>query len=134
MDSSAIVTVIHPHVGKGYDIGLGETSRAGVMYEIANGEEILNLGEKLMPVMTAEGSWRGLRAQVADISKALQSVRALVKAGHVVVFGAGDAGDEHYVYNKISGETNAVADDGINYLMGMYVVPRNTAGFGRPSP
>ena len=74
-----------------------------------------------------------LRAQVADVSKALQSVRALVKAGHVVVFGAGDAGNEHCVSNEISGETNAVADDGVNYVMGMYVVPRNTAGFGRPA-
>ena len=68
-----------------------------------------------MPVMTAEGSWRGLRAQVADVSKALQSVRALVKAGRLAVFGAGEEGDEHFVYNKIMGETNAVADDGINY-------------------
>ena len=71
---------------------------------------------------------------MADVSKALQSVWALVKARHVVVFGAGDAGDERYVCNKISRETNALANAGINYLMGMYVVPRNTAGFGRPAP
>ena len=134
MDSGATVTVIPPHVGKGYDIVPGEASRAGVVCEIAKGEEIRNFGEKLMAVMTAEGSWRGLRAQVADVSKALQSVPALVNAGHVEVFGAGDAGDEHYVYNKISRETNAVADDGVNYVMGMYVMQRNTAGLGRPAP
>ena len=78
--------------------------------------------------MASERKWP------TSVSKALQSVRALVKAGHVVVFGAGDAGDERYMYNKISGETNAVADDGINYLMGIYVVPRNAADFGRPAP
>ena len=83
MDSGATVTVIPPHVGKLYDIVPGEASRAGVMYEIANGKEFKNLGEKLMPVMTEEGLWRGLQAQVADVSKALQSVRASVKAGHV---------------------------------------------------
>ena len=62
-------------------------SKAGVMYEIANGEEIPNLGETLMAVVTDDGAWRGLQAQVADVSKMLQSVRSLVKAGHTVVFG-----------------------------------------------
>ena len=41
LDSGATVTVIPPHVEKGYDIVPGEASRAGVMYEIANEEEIL---------------------------------------------------------------------------------------------
>ena len=53
-------------------------------------------------------------AQVADVFKALQSVRALVRSGHVVVFGDGDGGAEHYVYNKTTGETNFVRDDGVN--------------------
>ena len=82
-----------------------------------------------MPVMTAEGTRRGLRAQVANVSKPLQAVRSLVKAGHVVVFGAGENGDENYILNRFAGEVNAVEDDGINYLMGMYIIPR--AGFGR---
>ena len=40
LDSGATVTVIPPHVGKGYDIVPGEASRARVMYEIANEQEI----------------------------------------------------------------------------------------------
>ena len=133
LDSGATVTVIPPHVGQSYEVVPSAASRAGVKYEVANGEEIPNLGEKLMPVMTREGSMRGLRAQVADVSKALQSVRALVKAGHVVIFGDGDEGQCHYVYNKFTGETNEVTDDGINYLMGMYIIPPDDAGFGRPA-
>ena len=133
LDSGATVTVIPPHVGRSYDVVPSAASRAGVKYEVANGEEIPNLGEKLMPVMTREGSMRGLRAQVADVSKALQSVRALVKAGHVVIFGDGDEGQCHYVYNKFSGETNEVTDDGINYLMGMYIIPPDDPSFGRPA-
>ena len=43
MDSGATVAVIPSHVGKGYDIVPGEASRAGVVYEIANGDEIPNL-------------------------------------------------------------------------------------------
>ena len=134
LDSEATVTVIPPHVGKEYEVVQSEGSKAGVRYEVANGEEIPNHGDKLLPVVTAEGSWRGMLAQVADVSKALESVRALVRSGHVVVFGDGDGGLEHYVYNKATGETNFVRDDGVNYFMPLHIVPRAEAGFGRPVP
>ena len=94
-----------------------------MQYEVANGEEIPNLGEKLFAVVTEEGSVRGMRPQVADVSKALQSVRALVKTGHLVVFGDGADGSEHYILNRESGEVNVVRDDGLNYLMRLYVIP-----------
>ena len=134
LDSGATVIVIPPHVGREYEVVPGAASKAGVKYEVANGEEIPNLGEKLLPVVTDEGSWRGMLAQVADVSKALQSVRALVKAGHIVVFGDGDCGADHYIYNKVTGETNLVKDDGVNYLMSLHIAPRAEAGFGRPVP
>ena len=134
LDSGATVTVIPPHVGRDYEVVPGAASKAGVRYEVANGEEIPNLGEKLLPVVTNEGSWRGMVAQVADVTKALQSVRALVRAGHVVVFGDGDCGADHYIYNKVTGETNFVKDDGVNYLMSLHIAPRAEAGFGRPVP
>ena len=133
LDSGASVTVIPPHVGRGYDIQPGEASRAGVRYEVANGEEIPNLWEKNLPVMTEEGTWRGLKAQVADVSKALQSVRGLVKAGHLVVFGDGEDGCQHYVMNKATGEVNAVGGDGSNYLMRLHVAPRAALPFGGPA-
>ena len=34
---------------------------AGVKYDVASGDEIPNIGEKLIPVMTLEGSYRGVR-------------------------------------------------------------------------
>ena len=52
LDSGATVTVIPPHVGAGYDVQEGEASRAGAKYEDASGEEIPNVGEKLMAVMS----------------------------------------------------------------------------------
>ena len=91
-----------------------------------------NLGEKKLLVMTEEGTWRGLKAQVAEVSKALQSVRGLVKAGHLVVFGDGDDGCQRYVLNKTTGEINSVADDGINYLMRLHVVPQAVSPFAGP--
>ena len=132
LDSGASVIVIPPHVGRGYEIQPGEASKAGVRYKVANVEEIPNLGEKNLLVMTEEGTWRGLKAQVAEVSKALQSVRGLVKAGHLVVVGDGEDGCQHYVLNKTTGEINSVADDGINYLMRLHVVPQAVSPFGGP--
>ena len=40
LDSGATVTVFPPHVGRGYDIQPSEASKAGVRYEVANGDEI----------------------------------------------------------------------------------------------
>ena len=100
LDSGATVIVIPAQVGQGYEITPSAASRAGVVYEIANGEEILNLGAKLMAVVTDDGAGRGLQAQVADVSKMLQSARAFVRAWHKVVFEDGDDGCSDYVYNK----------------------------------
>ena len=90
------------------------------------------MGEKLMPVVTAEGTWRGLRAQVADVSKALQSVRTVIQAGHMVVFGDGDDGSGNYIVNKSTRETTAVKDDGVNCLLGLYIAPMQESGFAWP--
>ena len=62
LDSGASVTVIPASLGRDYEVQEGEASRAGVTYEIADGTAIPNLGEKLMPIMTSEGTTRGLRA------------------------------------------------------------------------
>ena len=132
LGSSATATVIPRNVGKAYEIQPGDASRVGVTYEGANCEENQNLCGKLMLVVTAESTWRGLRAQTADVSKALQSVRMLVKAGHMVVFGDGDDGDGNYIVNNIAGELMSVKDDGVNYLLGLYLAPRSEAGFARP--
>ena len=126
MDSGATATVIPPSVGKAYAIQPGDASRAGVSYEVANGEIIPNFGKTLLPVVIAEGSWKGFRAQVTDVSKPLQSVRTLVQACHMVVFGHGDEGCSHYIVNKIIGETIAMNDDGTNYLLGLFIALVNS--------
>ena len=75
----------------------------------------------MLPVITAEGTLRGFSTQVADVSKPLQSVRHLHKSGHVVVLD----GTDSFMVNKFSGEINEIVDDGINYLMNMWIVPKN---------
>ena len=69
---------------------------------------------------------------MAEVSKALQSVRSLVRAGHLVVFSAGEDGQSHHVLIRISGKVNIVRGDGTNCMLGMYIVPRNKSGFPRP--
>ena len=87
----------------------------------------------MLPIMTREGTWRALKTEVADISRALQSVRNLVKTGHRVVFGGGEAGNDHYIENVMTGEVNMVEDDGMNYLMTYYIAPRAQASFAGPT-
>ena len=122
MDSGATVPVMSPEAAKDYDLMESPGSLAGQEYEIANGDTLKNLGQKLMAVMTAEGTLRGYKTQCADVSKPLQSVRALVKSGHAVCFGLGD-GDDHLVINKLTGEINRLRDDGINYLQDLLIIP-----------
>ena len=75
-----------------------------------------------MAIFTAEGILRGYGSRCAEVTKALQSVRALVASGHAVCFGLGD-GSEHVIINKVAGETNNTRDDGSNYVSDLLIVP-----------
>ena len=134
LDSGASVSVVPPSVGGEYDIVCGRAAMAGVKYEIADGSQIHNLGEKLLPIVTRENTWRGLKVEVADIAQALQSVRSLVKTCHKVVFGDGPDGMAHYIEHQVTGEVNWVDDNGFNYLMTYLIAPKDAAGFTRPAP
>ena len=123
MDSGATIPVLKPTAGKGYPIEESAASKAGVEYEIANGDTLPNLGEKKMAVITKEGTLRGYGSQVADVSKNLQSVRALLQSGHAVCFGLGPTGEDHVVVNRNSGEINWLEDDGVNYIQELLVAP-----------
>ena len=45
-----------------------------------------------------------------------------MRTGHVVVFGDEENGADNYIMNREIGEVNIVRDDGLNYLIKMYVV------------
>ena len=131
--------VMPPHMAKAYALEESDASRRGTEYECANGHSIPNLGQKRMAIFTAEGTLRGYTSQCADVSKPLQSVRHLVKTGHAVVFDDGGS----YIWNKSTGETNNIVDDGINYSMKAWIVPPKqigaakefeASGFARPAP
>ena len=78
---------------------------------------------QFMAVMVAEGSVRGLLAQVAGVRKPLRAACSWVRAAHVVVFGGGGGCSQNYIMNKVMGEYTSVNDDGVNYLMRMWIIP-----------
>ena len=119
MGSGATITVILPSVGKLYEVIESAASKAGVQYQVANGDELLNLGEKFLPLVTKEGTTRGMMAQVADVTMPLQRPRALHASGHMVALD----GKNSFVLNKITGEVNCLEDDGVNYFMDMSIIP-----------
>jgi hypothetical protein len=110
-----------------YKIKESKASKMGVKYASATGEEIPNLGEVLLPMMTMEGTKRSMRMQAAEVSKPLASVKRICEAGHTVVF------DEtgSFMYNKHTGEVNYFREESGNYMLDVWIPPSKATGFGR---
>jgi hypothetical protein len=82
-----------------------------------------------MACVTEEGSIRGMEQQVCDVTKALESVRADVRAGHAIIFdddGSGN-GTGSFMVNKATGEINMIRDNGRDYIMRRWLVPQKQA-------
>jgi hypothetical protein len=80
------------------DIDIKDTpaSRAGLKYRAANGTPIDNLGEKSIQGVTKQGNKVGMTFQIADVTKPLGAVRAMLAAGNKVVFESGNS----YIQDK----------------------------------
>ena len=63
-----------------------EASRSGLCYASATGQPIPNNGEQRLPLMTMEGTMRGMTFQAAPVSRPLGSVERMCISGHRVVF------------------------------------------------
>ena len=102
VDSGAAETVIPHDLVADHEIVDTNASKSGMCYASATGQPIPNMGEQVLPLMTSEGTLRGMTFQAAPVSRPLGSVMRICKSGHTVVF------DEtgSYIYNKTSGEVN----------------------------
>ena len=122
VDSGATIPVAPPEVGEngGYSLEESPASKAGVEYEVANGEAIPNLGQKSLAVMTSQGSIRGYQTQCANVTKPLQSVRSMLASKHAVIFDEEDS----FVLNKITGELNLMRDGCMNYYLDRWIIPK----------
>ena len=88
-------------------------------YASATNQPIPNLGEQKLPLVTGEGTLRGMTFQAAPVSKALGSVKRMCASNHRVVFDD----DGSYIENKITGEINWLREDNGNYMLDVWIVP-----------
>ena len=87
VDSGASETVMPEGAVKSVITKPNDASCRGVQYEVANGQRIPNLGEKVIAGETDfEGRRTNFTAQICEVSKPLMSVKRLVESGHSVHF------------------------------------------------
>ena len=89
----------------------------------ATGEEIPNLGELKIPMLTREDTMRHMTFCAAPVAKPLASVKKMVLAGHRVVFD-----DISYIENKVTGEVNYLREEAGNYILDVWVPPPSSDG------
>ena len=95
VDSGASDTVVPPSVCPSAPLVRG--SKFGIEYEIADGNTVENLGERLCLMKTSEGATTDsdaleMQFQVVDVSKALMSVHRVCEQGHDVLFSNSNRG------------------------------------------
>lgn len=127
VDSGASETVMPPHVLRDIAVEPSDASRRGVLYEVANGERIPNMGERNFQAETHfEGIQRKIKAQVCQVSKPLLSVAKLVRAGNTVVF----APEGSFVHDPISGESMQLQEASGMYTLSLWTKTTKSVGAG----
>ena len=119
VDSGATETVVGEEMLASIDTVEGNASKRGVMYEVANGVRIPNVGEKRFQGTSEESVTRKITAQVCEVNKALLSVSKVVKAGNRVVFDDDDEGS--YIEDKQTGERMWMKKENGMYMLRLWV-------------
>ena len=121
VDSGACESVIDAaEQVPGYEVQETRASKSGLVYASATGEEIANLGEVFLPMMTKENTKRSMKMQVADLSRPLASVKRICEAGHVL------GEDGSFIFNKMTGEINQLREESGNYMFDVWIPPKST--------
>ena len=97
-------------------------SKDGQSYEVANGDEIDNEGEKrfiahMLTVDGADSGGKGITAQVCKVHRPLMSVKKICKSGYRVIFD--DEGS--YIEDKHTGESMKVIEEEGEYVLDVWV-------------
>ena len=119
VDSGAAETVIPHRLVMQHPIRETAASKSGMCYASATNQPIPNLGEQKLPMVTQEGTLRGMTFQAAPVSKPLGSVKRMCASNHRVVFDD----DGSYIQNKATGEINWMREDNGNYMLDVWIVP-----------
>ena len=100
-------------------------SKAGDFYRAANGNKIYHEGERVISMMTQEGSLRDMRFTVCDVAKALGSVSQMCKTGHRVVFNPPWCSEGSYIEHAATGERMWLQEEGGLYVLRTKVAPEH---------
>ena len=98
-------------------------SKAGGFYRAANGNNIYHEGERIVPMMTQEGSLRDMRFIVCEVSKALASVSQMCRTGHRGVFNPPWSPSGSYIEHINIGERMWLNEEGGLYVLKTKVAP-----------
>lgn len=119
VDSGACQSVIDPEDVPEYEVTETAESRRGDNFNSATGEEIPNLGELKIPMVTREMSIRSMRFAAAPVKKPLGSVKSMNKANHIVLFDE----DGSFIMNKATGEVNMMREEDGNFILDVWAPP-----------
>ena len=108
--------------------------RIGTEYEVANGEEVVSLGErhcllKFGERETTNKDAMGMTFQVVDVSKALLPLSRVMEQGHAVLFTMRGDGSAILVDGK-SDQRIMLRHSGVSFELDVWV--KLDAGFARP--
>ena len=127
IDSGATETVMSEKTLNGViDITEGPAMKRGVAYEVVDGTEIPNLGERKFLGFTEEGGQKGVAAQICAVNKTLMSVSKIAAKGNRVVLDD----DGSYIEDKTTGERTWMKQVGGMYHIKMWVSRKSIAEAG----
>ena len=109
-----------PHV----DIMSTPQSRSKEFFRAANGQKIYDEGQKMVTMMTKEGTKRDMRFTVCDVSKALGSVSQMCRIGHRVIFNPPWDSEGSYIEHIDIGERMWMEEQGGLYVLNTKVAPQ----------
>ena len=92
-------------------------SKRGNYYLAANNSKIPVYGRKTIQGVTDEWNNLKVEAEVADVRRALGSVKRLCDAGNTVVF----SGQESYIENDNTGKRTKIEHNGKGYVVNIWV-------------
>ena len=102
-----------------------QQSKAGDYYKAANGSKIYHEGERVVSMMTQEGSMRDMRFTVCDVSKALGSMSQMCRTRHRIVFNPPWSEEGSFIEHADARERVWLQEEGGLYVLRTKVAPRH---------
>ena len=119
MDSGAGVSVAPPGMCPTHPIMESEGSRRGQEFISASENSMPNLGEQKLNVVLDNKKETVVKYQIADVSRALNSVAEICDAGNQVIFGKNGG----TIVNQMTGQSTHFGRENNIYCLDFWVKP-----------